>query len=364
MPEQPRGWLIQTATRRLIDAWRGEKSRRDRESRLALQQSATSTTVPGADDSLVVLFLCCHPSLPPASAIALTLRAVGGLTTAEIAHAFLVPETTMAQRISRAKQRIKASDEPFRMPTSDEQASRLSSALHVLYLIFNEGYASSGGGELTRTDLSQEAIRLTRMVRRTMPTDGEVGGLLALMLLIDARRPARTDAAGRLVLLADQDRTLWDHDLIEEGVTLLNESLAGRAVGEYQLQAAIASVHDRAAHAGDTDWPHILALYGLLEKLTDNPVVTLNKAVAAAMAIGPVAGLKILEDVETRLPEHHRVSAVRAHLLDMAGDLESAQAQYREAADRATNLAERHYLTARAAALAGASDMTRHQPIS
>ena len=235
--------------------------------------------------------MCCHPALTPASAIALTLRAVGGLTTAEIANAFLVDEATMAQRISRAKQRIKASGVPFALPTREEQPERLRLVLHVLYLIFNEGYASSIGRELQRTELSAEAIRLTRIVQRLLPDDGEVTGLLALMLLIDARRPARTDAAGELVPLAEQDRALWDRAQIAEGLALLDRAVEMGAVGEYQLQAAIAAVHDRAPHADDTDWPQILALYGLLERMTGNPVVTLNRAVAAAMADGPAAGL-------------------------------------------------------------------------
>ena len=236
--------------------------------------------------------MCCHPALTPASAIALTLRAVGGLTTAEIASAFLVGEATMAQRIARAKQRVKASGVPFRMPTPDERPARLRTALHVLYLIFNEGYASSSGSDVHRAELSDEAIRLTRIVHVAFPDDGEVAGLLALMLLIDARRPARTDAAGELVPLAEQDRARWDRSRIVEGTALLDGVVGKGPVGEYQLQAAIAAVHDRAAHADETDWPQILALYGLLEQMTGNPVVTLNRAVAAAMADGPAAGLR------------------------------------------------------------------------
>lgn len=350
VPAKPRGWLIQTATRRLIDERRSEQSRRARES-LALRRDAPPAEVPDQDDTLIVLFMCCHPALTPASAIALTLRAVGGLTTAEIASAFLVDEATMAQRIARAKRRIKASRVPFRMPAREERAERLRLVLHVLYLIFNEGYASSTGGELHRAELSDEAIRLTRIVRRLLPDDAEVTGLLALMLLIDARRPARSDEAGELIPLAEQDRTRWDQALIAEGVALLDSTLGQGKVGEYQLQAAIAAVHDRARHAADTDWPQILALYGLLERMTNNPVVTLNRAVAAAMAHGPSAGLELLDAADERLAGHYRLDAVRAHLLEMAGDDEAALAHYRAAAERTTNLVERRYLTTQAARL-------------
>ena len=266
IPESPRGWLLQSAERRLIDQWRSEQSRRNRES--VASQELQPPEISDRDDTLIVLFMCCHPALTPASAIALTLRAVGGLTTAEIAKAFLVGEATMAQRIARAKQQVKASGVPFRMPTPDEQPARLSTVLHVLYLIFNEGYASSSGSDVHRTELSDEAIRLTRIVHAALPDDGEVAGLLALMLLIDARRPARTDAAGELVPLAEQDRALWDRGRIVEGTALLDGVVGKGPVGEYQLQAAIAAVHDRALHADETDWPQILALYGLLEGMT------------------------------------------------------------------------------------------------
>ena len=355
VPEEPRGWLVQTATRRLIDQWRSEQSRRARES-LALQEAAPQD-VSDQDDTLIVLFMCCHPSLTPASAIALTLRAVGGLTTAEIANAFLVDEPTMAQRISRAKQRIKASGVPFQMPTHEEQAARLRLVLHVLYLIFNEGYASSTGRELHRTELSGEAIRLTRMVQRMLPDDGEVAGLLALMLLIDARRRARTDAAGELIPLAQQDRTLWDQGIIAEGAALLNGAMSKGAVGEYQLQAAIAALHDQAPQADDTDWPQILALYGLLDQMTGNPIVTLNRAVAAAMAEGPAAGLALLDEVEERLAGHYRLDVVRAHLLEMAGDTNAALTYYRAAARRTTNLPEQRYLATQAARLSVEGDI-------
>jgi RNA polymerase sigma factor (sigma-70 family) len=350
VPAKPRGWLLQTAERQMIDQWRSDRSRRDRES-LAVQQHAAPPEFFDQDDTLLVLFMCCHPALTPASAIALTLRAVGGLTTAEIASAFLVGEATMAQRIARAKQRIKASGVPFRMPTPDEQTARMRMVLHVLYLIFNEGYASSTGRELHRAELSEEAIRLTRMVQRLLPDDAEVAGLLALMLLIDARRPARTDAAGEIVPLADQDRTLWDQARIAEGTSLLNRVVGQGAVGEYQLQAAIAAVHDQARQADDTDWPQILALYGLLEQMTGNPVVTLNRAIAAAMVHGPSAGLTMLDAVEERLNGHYRLDAVRAHLLEMAGETKAALAHYRAAAKRTASLPERRYLATRAARL-------------
>jgi predicted RNA polymerase sigma factor len=299
--------------------------------------------------------MSCHPALTDASAIALTLRAVGGLTTAEIARAFFVDEATMAQRISRAKQRIRASGVPFRLPMPDERPARQRQVLRVLYLIFNEGYASSSGGELHRPELSEEAIRLARMVQRLLPEDGEVTGLLALMLLIDARRSARTDADGELVPLAQQDRTRWDKERIAEGVVLLDSAMGKPPVGEYRIQAAIAALHDRAANAKETDWPQILALYGLLEQLTGNPVVTLNKAVAAAMAEGPAAGLEVLDAVDERLAGHYRLDAVRAHLLERAGEPEAALEHYRAAARRATNLPEQRYLTAQAARLRGAA---------
>jgi RNA polymerase sigma factor (sigma-70 family) len=335
IPENPHGWLIQTASRRLVDEWRSEQSRRQREALVKV----LPPEVPDRDDTLAVLFMCCHPSLSPASAIALTLRAVGGLTTAEIARAFLVGEATMAQRISRAKQTIKESGEPFQL-----QPERLSSVLRVLYLIFNEGYASE------RAELAEEAIRLARMLHRLVPDNGEVAGLLALMLLIEARRPARTGPNGDLIPLAEQDRTLWDRGRIAEGTALLDGAIA-KGTGEYQLQAAIAALHDRATRAEETDWPQILALYGLLEQLTGNPVVTLNKAVAAGMADGPEAGLAVLEGVGERLAGHYRLDAVRAHLLEQAGDAEAAREHYRAAAARATNLAEQRHLALRAARL-------------
>lgn len=318
-------------------------------------QTEPPPEVSDQEDTLTVLFMCCHPALPPAAAVALTLRAVGGLTTAQIAKAFLVPEATMAQRISRAKQRIKASGVPFRLPTDEKRPEAVRTVLRVLYLIFNEGYASSTGPDLQRVDLSDEAIRLTRMVHRLLPDDAEVGGLLALMLLTDARRTARTDARGELVPMAEQDRRRWDQRLIGEGVALLDQAMARGRVGEYQVQAAIAAIHAQTARATDTDWPQILALYGLLERMTGNPIVTLNRAVATAMAEGPSAGLAVVQQVDEQLAGHYRLDAVRGHLFELSGDMTAAVAHYRRAAARTTNLQERRYLTARAARLTARS---------
>jgi len=358
-PGNPRGWLIQVASRSMTDHIRSETARRRRENVVAeetdpfVAPAAGSGSLAEQDDTLLLLFMCCHPALTPSSAIALTLRAVGGLTTAEIAKAFLVPEATMAQRISRAKQSIKSSGVPFQSPSSPERDQRLGAVLHVLYLIFNEGYTSSAGPDLQRADLSSEAIRLTRAVHRLLPDDGEVAGLLALMLLTDARRPARTGENGELIPLTEQDRSLWDQAAITEGVALVTATLSRGSIGEYQLQAAIAAVHDEAARAEDTDWPQILALYGVLKRLSDNPMVTLNHAIATAMVEGPAAGLELLEalDADERLAGHHRLDAVRAHLLERAGDREGAIAHYRTAAGRTTSLPERNYLMTQAARL-------------
>src|SRR4051812_15829974 len=354
-PENPVGWLIHVGSLRMLDRLRSEEARRRREGLAAEPDRADPGDGPGGepehDDTLVLMFMCCHPALSPASAIALTLRAVGGLTTAEIATAFLVPEATMAQRISRAKQSIKRSDVPFRMPAGSEWQPRLRSVLHVLYLIFNEGYVTSDGPELVRAELSREAIRLTRTVRAALPDDPEVAGLLALMLLTEARAPARADASGALIPMADQDRSLWDRALITEGTRLIAEALARRAVGEYQLQAAVAAVHARATRAADTDWREILALYGLLERMTNNPMVSLNRAIAAAMVDGPAAGLELLEALDGPLVGHHRLHAVRAHLLEMAGESAQAVDEYRVAAARTTSVPEQHYLTKQAARL-------------
>lgn len=356
-PQNPRGWLIQVACRRMKDHLRSETARRRREAAVAQesdQQVMQDETDPNQDDTLVLLFMCCHPALTPSSAIALTLRAVGGLTTAEIANAFLVPEATMAQRISRVKQALKASGTPFETPDAQDRDQRMGSVLQVLYLIFNEGYASSIGPDLQRSDLANEAIRLARAVRRLAPDDGEAAGLLALMLLTDARRPARTTPEGALVPLAEQDRTLWDGRAVAEGVALISETLPRGMVGPYQIQAAIAAVHDEAARAQDTDWPQILALYGLLTQMSDNPMVALNHAVAVAMVEGPRAGLEQLAALDGALAGHHRLAAVRAHLLEMAGEREAAVAHYLTAAGRTTSLPERNYLNLKAARL-GAS---------
>jgi predicted RNA polymerase sigma factor len=313
--------------------------------------SDTGFDAPAEDDALVLLFMCCHPALTRASAIALTLRAVGGLTTAEIATAFLVPEATMAQRISRAKQTIKASGIPFQMPSAEERGERLRSVLHVLYLIFNEGYTATSGPHLRRADLSQEGIRLTRMVLRLQPEDPEIVGLLALMLLTDARRQARTGPNDELIPLAQQDRALWDRAQIAEGVALLSSVLPKGSVGPYQLQAAVAAVHDDAERPEDTDWPQILALYELLKEMSDNPMVMLNHAIAAAMVHGPREGLKLLDVLQEdgRIAEHYRLDAVRGHLLEMAGDAEEAADCYRAAAGKTVNLPERNYLLMQAA---------------
>ena len=353
VPERPRAWLVRTAERRLIDQHRSEAARADREFATAIGSPATPDDkgISEGDDSLVLLFLCCHPSLTPASAIALTLRAVGGLTTDQIAKAFLVPESTMGQRIARAKRTIRDSGLPFRMPDPDERPARLRSVLHVLYLIFNEGYAASSGERLQRVDLADEAIRLTRMLDVQVPDEPEIQGLLALMLLLDARGAARTDAAGELVPLAEQDRARWDRTRIAEGTALLDRAFGAGRVGEYQLQAAIAALHDRAPTAADTDWAQIEALYVILERMTRNPIVTVNRAVAAAMVHGPAAGLAILDGLGDALPEHHRVDAVRAHLLEGAGDVEGAIASYHAAARTTTSLPEQRYLTMRAARL-------------
>jgi RNA polymerase sigma factor (sigma-70 family) len=349
VPGNPRGWLLQTATRKLTDQIRSDQARRLRERAVAAQPPPGEPAA--GDDTLVLLFMCCHPVLTPASAIPLTLRAVGGLTTAEIASAFLVPEATMAQRISRAKQRVRASAVPFSLPAEADRPERLRSVLHVLYLIFSEGYVSTAGARLHRQELAAEAIRLCRVTRRLLPAQAEVTGLLALMLLTEARRPARTSPAGELVPLAEQDRGRWDHALIGEGVALAVEALAQGPPGDYQLQAAIAALHDEAPAAADTDWPQILALYGVLERLTANPMVTLNRAVAAAMVHGPGAGLALLEPLAQRLPGHYRLDAVRAHLLELQGDTAAARTCYESAAKATMSIPERTYLTTKAAAL-------------
>jgi RNA polymerase sigma factor (sigma-70 family) len=361
-PDNPRGWLITVAARRLMDAARSEQSRRRREDQVAVATPQSELLSPAADadpgqdrdDSLTLLFGCCHPALSAPSQIALTLRAVGGLTTAQIAAAFLVPEATMAQRISRAKQAIKASDVPLSVPANEaERGDRLRAVLHVLYLIFNEGYAATQGDQLTRPDLSGEAIRLARWLRRLLPDDPEVAALLALMLLTEARRPARTSPGGELVPLAEQDRGRWDQALSADGVALVTGALAagGKAVGPYQLQAAIAAVHDEAKDVDATDWPQILALYDLLDRVAPNPVSSLSRVVAVARVRGPAAGLDALAELESdrRVAGYHRLLATRAHLLGLAGQHGPAASAYREAARRATSVPERRYLSRMAA---------------
>ena len=362
IPRNPRGWLYHVALRRLTDQVRSEMARRRREDAIAGEVWAEWAFVPppdtdpavDQDDTLVLLFMCCHPALTPPSAVALTLRAVGGLTTAEIASAFLVPEATMAQRISRAKQSITTSGIPFRLPDEAERAARLGQVLQVLYLIFNEGYTTSAGPALHRVDLSGEAIRLARMLRSLLPADSEAAGLLALMLLTDARRAARTGPLGELIPLDEQDRSLWDQDLIGEGEALVTEALTRGPAGWYAVQAAIAAVHDEAPRADATDWPQILALYEVLQGMSDNPMVALNHAVATAMVRGPAAGLELLVmlDRDPRLAGHHRLAAVRGHLLERAGDRETAIAHFRAAAEGTASLPERNYLLTKAARLA------------
>jgi len=364
-PDNPRAWLIQVASRRIADQVRAETARRHRERIVVSLVPADEQVVLALDDeqpaerddTLDLLFMCCHPALSPASAIALTLRAVGGLTTAEIARAYLVPEATMAQRISRAKQTIKDSGVGLGVPAPAEVTARLDAVTHVLYLMFNEGYAASSGAEVVRTDLSGEALRLTRMLHLLLPDQAEVAGLLALLLLTDARRAARTGPAGELIPLDQQDRSLWDREAIGEGLALISATLPRGQVGPYQLQAAVAAVHDEAPSAAATDWPQILALYGVLRRLSDNPMVDLNHAIATAMVHGPAAGIARLDAIaaDPRLANHHRLDAVRAHLLERAGQHQEAVALYRRAADRTTSTAERNYLLAHAARLSEAS---------
>jgi RNA polymerase sigma factor (sigma-70 family) len=363
-PDNPKAWLISVAARRLTDLLRSEQARHRREDTVARWVLPEDWLAPAADrkprdsdDTLILLFLCCHPSLSPASQIALTLRAVGGLTTTEIARAFMVSEATMTRRISRAKQSIKDSGLGFGLPPVEQRAQRLAALLHVLYLIFNEGYAATSGPNLHRPDLTAEAIRLTRMVHALLPDDGEVAGLLALMLLTDARRPARTGPEGELVPMAEQDRTLWNAEYIAEGVALITAALPRGTVGAYQLQAAIAALHDEARSAEETDWPQIVALYELLLAMSDNPMVALNHAVAVAMASGPKAGLERIAKLraDERVAEDHRLFAVRAHLLEMSGDTAGAREAYEAAARRSTSLPQQRYLRARAARLTASS---------
>jgi len=351
VPGNPRGWLVAVASRRLIDQVRSDRARRERESATAAEPAPGD--VPGSDDTLALLFLCCHPALTAASQTALTLRAVGGLTTAEIARAFLVPEATMAARISRAKQRIRAAGSSFAVPAGAERADRLRVVLHVLYLIFNEGYTASAGSDLHRADLAREAIRLARLVHAELPADGEVSGLLALMLLTHARHEARATPAGDLIPLEEQDRGRWDRALIGEGTGLVCAALAGPALGPYLLQAAIAATHADAATAAQTNWRQVHALYLILERIAPNPMVTLNRAIALAETEGPLAGLALLSalDGDERMAGHHRLLSVRAHLLEKAGDPAGARDHYRRAARATASIAEQRYLQSRASRL-------------
>jgi RNA polymerase sigma factor (sigma-70 family) len=358
VPEHPRAWLITVASRRVADELRSDRARERRERAAAagelLSPAPEEELDADEDDTLTLLFLCAHPALSPASQVALTLRAVGGLTTAEIARAFLVPEATIAQRISRGKRQIKTSGTGFVLPAEAERADRLRVVLQVLYLIFNEGYTTTAGPDLQRSELTAEAIRLTRELRLRLPDDGEVAGLLALMLLTEARRPARTTSDGSLVPLAQQDRTTWEQDMTQEGVALVTDAMSRAPLGPYQLQAAIAAVHAEAAREEDTDWPQILALYELLERISPNPMITLNRSVAVAMVRGPQTGLDLLQtlDDDPNVADHHRLHAVRAHLLEMVGDRAAAQASFQAAARRTTSLPEQRYLEACAARLA------------
>jgi RNA polymerase sigma factor (sigma-70 family) len=358
VPDNPRGWLTTVASRRVVDEVRAESARRRRE-QTAAALAGVRPDVPApeptseVDDSLTLLFLCCHPAVTPASQVALTLRAVGGLTTSEIASAFLVPDATMGPRISRAKQQIRAVGARFELPPAPERSQRLAVVLQVLYLIFNEGHTATSGDELARPDLAVEAIRLARMLHRLLPDDGEVAGLLALMLLTYARREARTNADGDLIPLGEQDRSRWDAGMIAEGTTLATAALARPPLGPYQLQAAIAALHDEAADTRSTDWPQIAQLYAVLERVAPNPVVTLNRAVAVAMTDGPGAGLALLDTLDDGpLAAQHRLPAVRAHLLELAGDLTGASKHYQLAAKRTASKPERRYLMARARAIA------------
>jgi len=353
LPDNPRAWLHSVAARRLVDLWRSDTARRRREETLIDVQFIEHDELPDQDDTLTLLFLCCHPALSEPSQLALTLRALGGLTTAEIAHAFLVPEATMAQRISRAKQTIKSAGLQFELPSEAQRSERLRVVLHVLYLIFNEGYTTSQGQALQRADLTSEAMRLTRMLLELLPDEGEVAGLLALMLLTDARRAARTALDGAIVPLAEQDRALWNRDQIAEGVALLTRTLGKRPIGPYQLQAAIAALHDEAPTAEATDWAEIDALYQVLERVSPGPVVTLNRAVAMAMVQGPAAGLALLETLQTdeRMRQSHRLEAVRAHLLERVGQTQAARDAYLKAARMTASLPEQRYLMSQAARL-------------
>jgi RNA polymerase sigma factor (sigma-70 family) len=351
VPDNPAGWLVTVASRRWTERWRSETARAKREETAAVREPRDPEPVPDVDDTLTIMLLCCHPALTTVSQVALTLRAVGGLTTPEIARSLLVPEATVGQRISRAKKTIQNAGARFELPPEPEMGERITALLKVLYLIFNEGYTASSGAVLSRVELTGEAIRLTRQLHSQIPEHGEVAGLLSLMLLVDARRPARTGPDGALIPLAEQDRRRWDSAMIAEGTRLIVETLARAPIGPYQLQAAIAALHDEAERAEDTDWPQVLALYEHLEVIAGGPMVTLNRIVALAMVRGPEEGLRGLghAEIDAALSEHHRVSAVRAHLLEMIGDESAARGEYELAARRTLSIPEQRYLRSRAA---------------
>jgi RNA polymerase sigma-70 factor (ECF subfamily) len=354
LPPSPVGWIITTARNRAIDRVRREASRHERHARAAQPPDVRESDEDEEEDvmrdeRLRLIFTCCHPALAPAVRVALTLRLLGGLTTAEIAHAFLVPEATMAQRLVRAKAKIRDAGIPYRVPGPDELPSRLRSVLAVVYLIFNEGYTASSGGSLTREDLCAEGIRLGRVLAELVPGDPEVTGLLALMLLIDSRRAARVDKDGRMVLLADQDRRLWNTRLIAEGQALVRRCLVWNRPGPYQIQAAITAVHSEAREAAGTDWPQILQLYDQLLAVAPGPVVALNRAVAVAEVHGPHAALRLVDALP--LTHYHLFHAVRADLLKRLGRRSEAAAAYEAAIACSRNAAEREFLERGHAAL-------------
>ena len=353
LPDDPLAWLIRVSSRRMADLHRSDEARRRREDLASSWSKEPPRPASGRDDTLALFFMCCHPSLAPGSAVALTLRAVGGLTTKEIAAAFLVPESTMAQRISRAKRTVAESEKPLTVPDAAHRAARLALVLRVVYLIFNEGYTASGGSDLDCAHLAAEAIRIGRLLHALLPDEPEVTGLLALMLLTHARRAARTTDTGTLVPLEAQERSLWDDALIVEGTTLATDALKQGAMGEYTAQAAIAALHDAAPRYEETQWDRILSLYSALERMTDSPVVRLNRAIAVAMVEGPDRGLELLDELTTSgaLDGSHRLEAVRAHLLEQKGDFEGARISYVAAAARSANVRERDYLVMKAAAL-------------
>jgi RNA polymerase sigma-70 factor (ECF subfamily) len=361
VPARPGAWLLTTARRKAVDRLRRDKAYAARLAVLQADVDRGGHAVGPADDEdvpderLRLFFTCCHPALPLDAQVALTLRCLAGLSTPEVARAFLVPAATMAQRIVRAKRKIKGARIPFRVPEGDELLARLPGVLRIVYAIFTEGYAASGGPELVRADLADEAIRLARILHRLLPGEREVAGLLALLLLVDARREARTGPDGQLVLLDEQDRSRWDRESIEEGRRLVVAALQGGRPGPYVLQAAIAAVHDEAADVATTDWPQVVALYDVLADVAPSPVVALNRAVAVAMRDGPAAGLELLDALaaDERLRGYHLLPAARADLLRRLGRRAAAAAAYREALSLVGNEPERAYLTRRLAEVQG-----------